>query len=131
MERTVSINLSTKLNCCIGDKVTLNVKAVHKLLSYGSACEFSGVPALIIGAGLNSNGTFSYVFRYDCCVLKECCNYLIPQDIESVCCLHECCGEHKCGCGGHNCGCGEHNCGCKKHSCEPIAPCNFVRTCCE
>lgn len=110
MNRTLTIALNEKLKCCIGDNVVLNVRAVEKLTSYGSAVETSGVPATIVGAGLNSDGTYSYVVTYDVCVLKETCNYLLPIDICSVCCLHDCGCHHE-------------------PICNP-APCNYIRSCC-
>lgn len=112
MNRTVSTKLSSPLNCCVGNGVTLNVRAIKKLTSYGTSCETSGVPALILAASINSDSTYSYVFQYDSCVLLDQCNYLVPTDIESVCCTM--------------------NCGIEETNCDPCFqnPCNYVRTCC-
>lgn len=97
MERTVSIKLCNRIECCVGDMAYMTVKATQKLVSYGSACESSEVPALITGVGMNSDGTFTYVVRYQTTVLREQCNYLLPEDISGLCCA-ECCEPPKCVC---------------------------------
>lgn len=115
MYKTLSVTVSSKLNCCIGDTVSMNVRAVEKLTSYGSATKESGVPALVLGAGVNSNGTFTYVLRYDTCVLKDLCNYIIPDDVDSICCLNEC------------------GCAPKPDCCTPPPPkpcgCSYIKAC--
>jgi len=97
MERTVSVKLCDRIGCCVGDMVYMTVKTPSKLVSYGSGCETSEVPAMIIGTGLNSDGTFTYVVKYASTVLREQCNYLLPQDIAGLCCA-ECCPAPKCEC---------------------------------
>lgn len=92
MNRTVSVRLCDKINCCAGDTVSMTVKTVSKLVSYGSACEVSEVPAFVVGTGINSDGTFTYVVRYCDSVLRDKCNYLVPEDIAGLCCTG-CCGE--------------------------------------
>jgi hypothetical protein len=141
MYQTISVKLANKLNCCVGDMVTMQVRAVQKLTSYGSAHESSGVPAIILAAGVEANGTFSYVLRYDACVLRNPCNYLIPNDVCSVCCTSRCdcvppkptcccdpCCTCHCGCGCTNeCfdRCGNSFCRCHEHCCGR----HYVRAC--
>lgn len=117
MYKTLSITVPTKLNCCIGDTVSMNVRAVEKLTSYGSATKESGVPAIILGAGLDSKGQFTYVLQYDACVLRDLCNYLIPNDVDSLCCVNAC-------------GCAPSPC---KSECTPPPPpkcgCQYIKAC--
>lgn len=97
MERTVSVKLLDRIGCCVGDTVYMTVKTVSKLVSYGSACETSEVPGMIIGTGLNSDGTFTYVVKYSSTVLNNQCNYLLPTDVAGLCCS-DCCDTPKCAC---------------------------------
>lgn len=97
MERTVSVKLCDRIGCCVGDTAYMTVKNKSKLVSYGSACETSEVPALIIGAGINSDGTYTYVVKYNSTVLRQPCNYLVPTDIAGLCCA-ECCPPPRCEC---------------------------------
>ena len=97
MERTVSVKLCDRIGCCVGDMVYMTVKTPSKLVSYGSGCETSEVPAMVIGVGMNSDGTFTYVVKYASTVLREQCNYLLSHDIAGLCCA-ECCPAPKCEC---------------------------------
>lgn len=97
MERTISVKMNDTVRCCIGDTVTMNVNNVSKLTSYGTQCETSEVPAIIVAASINSDGTYQYVLRYDSCVLLSQCNYLIPNEVTSICCTPSCesCGSYR------------------------------------
>ena len=74
------------MECCIGDTVELTVRNISKLTSYGSACTTSKIPGVILGIGISEGCKYQYAINYDTSVLRNQCNFLVPADIESICC---------------------------------------------